>query len=102
MPVSKPTHRTRGKMSQKEHDDKQAAAFWSEAANHAASKIEKAAKIIRDTVITKKAAGRSKPTEVEFQRTTTQKSKMPIKKKIKIKTLTKHFFFKYNHRQLFC
>ena len=78
----KPTHRVRGKTTQAAVDDAASARFWQEFAGEAAvhaAKSEKAAKIIRDTVITKKAAGRTKPAAVEYQRTTTQKSKVPIK-----------------------
>ena len=60
--------------SQKDRDDKESEAFWAEFAEHAAAhaaKSEKAAKIIRDTVVTRKAAGRSVPTKVTYQRSTT-------------------------------
>ena len=75
--------------SQKKSDEDEAEAFWkdfaAESAVHAA-KTEKAAKIIRDTVITRKAAGRTVPTKVTYQRTTTESSDVPLKKpKVKVK-----------------
>ena len=58
---------TRGSESQQERDDRESEAFWREfaadAAVHAA-KSEKAAKVIRDCIITRKAAGRSAPAKV--------------------------------------
>ena len=75
--------------SQKKGEEDEAEAFWkdfaAESAAHAA-KTEKAAKIIRDTVITRKAAGRTVPTKVTYQRTTTESSDVPLKKpKVKVK-----------------
>ena len=72
-----------GSSSQKDRDDKESEAFWAEFAEHAAAhaaKSEKAAKIIRDTVVTRKAAGRSVPTKVTYQRSTTVSSNVPLKK----------------------
>ena len=69
--------------SQKDRDDKESEAFWAEFAKDAAAhaaKSEKAAKIIRDTVITRKAAGRAVPTKVTYQRSTTVSSDVPLKK----------------------
>ena len=73
----------RGPESQQERDDNESEAFWREfaadAAAHAA-KSEKAAKIIRDTVVTRKAAGRTAPTKVTYTRSTTESSNVPLKK----------------------
>ena len=72
-----------GPSSQKDRDDKESEAFWAEFAEHAAAhaaKSEKAAKIIRDTVVTRKAAGRSVLTKVTYQRSTTVSSNVPLKK----------------------
>ena len=78
----KPPTRVRGKKSQEEANKSSEKDWWAdfatEASNHAA-KSEKAAKIIRDTVITRKSAGRTKPKDVEYQRTVVEKSKVPIK-----------------------
>ena len=66
-----------------EADDRESEAFWkefaAEAAAHAA-KSEKAAKIIRDCVITRKAPGRAVPSKVTYQRTTTETSNIPLKR----------------------
>ena len=73
-----------GPSSQQERDDKESEAFWAEFAEHAAAhaaKSEKAAKIIRDTVVTRKATGRTVPTKVTYQRSTTVSSNVPLKKK---------------------
>ena len=74
---------TRGSESQQERDDRESEAFWREfaadAAVHAA-KSEKAAKVIRDCIITRKAAGRSAPTKVTYTRSTTESSNVPLKK----------------------
>ena len=74
----------RGQESQKNRDEREAEEFWrdyvAEAAVHAA-KSEKAAKIIRDTVITRKAAGRTVPTKVTYTRSTTETSNVPLKNK---------------------
>ena len=45
-----------------------------------AAKSEKAAKIIRDCVITRKAPGRAVLSKVTYQRTTTETSNVPLKK----------------------
>ena len=75
--------------TQKDRDDKESEAFWAEFAKDAAAhaaKSEKAAKIIRDTVITRKAAGRTVLTKVTYQRTTTESNDVPLKKpKVKVK-----------------
>ncbi len=73
----------RGQESQKDRDDRESEEFWrdyaADAAVHAA-KSEKAAKIIRDTVVTRKAAGRTAPTKVTYTRSTTESSNVPLKK----------------------
>ena len=70
--------------SERDKADDESEAFWREfaadAAVHAA-KSEKAAKIIRDTVITRKAAGRTAPTKVTYRRSTTETSNIPLKNK---------------------
>ena len=70
--------------SERDKADDESKAFWREfaadAAVHAA-KSEKAAKIIRDTVITRKAAGRTAPTKVTYRRSTTETSNIPLKNK---------------------
>jgi hypothetical protein len=80
--AKKPPTRVSGKQSQKEANKSEEQKFWEdfaiETSQHAA-KSEKAAKIIRDTVITRKAAGRIKPKDVEYQLTVVEKSKVPIK-----------------------
>ena len=74
----------RGQDSERDKADGESEAFWREfaadAAVHAA-KSEKAAKIIRDTVITRKAAGRTAPTKVTYRRSTTETSNIPLKNK---------------------
>ena len=66
-----------------EADDRESEAFWkefaAEAAAHAA-KSEKAAKIIRDCVITRKPPGRTVPSKVTNQRNTTETSNIPLKR----------------------
>ena len=73
----------RGSESQQERDDRESEAFWREfaadAAVHAA-KSERAAKVIRDCIITRKAAGRSAPAKVTYTRSTTESSNVPLKK----------------------
>ena len=73
----------RGLDNQQDQADEESEAFWREfaadAAAHAA-KSEKAAKIIRDTVVTRKAAGRTAPTKVTYTRSTTESSNVPLKK----------------------
>ena len=79
----KPPTRVSCKKSQQEASKKsEHEQFWDDfatEASHHAAKSERAAKIIRDTVITTKPADRTKPKHVEYQRTTVQKSKAPIK-----------------------
>ena len=81
--ANKPPTRVSGKKGQKEASKKsEHEQFWDDfatEASHHAAKSERAAKIIRDTVITTKPADRTKPKHVEYQRTTVQKSKVPIK-----------------------
>ena len=80
--ANKPAVRVRSKKSQEEASKSEHERFWDDfatEATHHAAKSEKAAKIIRDTVITTKPADRTKPKHVEYQRTTVQKSKVPIK-----------------------
>ena len=66
-----------------EADDRESEAFWkefaAEAAVHAA-KSEKAAKIIRHCVITRKPPGRTAPSTVTYLRTTTETSNIPLKR----------------------
>ena len=80
--AGKPAVRVYGKKSQKEASKSEHEKFWDDfatEATHHAAKSEKAAKIIRDTVITTKPSDRTQPKKVEYQRTTVQKSKVPIK-----------------------
>ncbi len=69
--------------SQQERDDRESEAFWREFAANAAAhaaKSEKAAKVIRDCIITRKAAGRSAPAKVTYTRSTMESSNVPLKK----------------------
>ena len=85
--MSKPTHRTIGKASQAQRDEKHHAAmsaalfgdYAAETERHA-KKAAKLAKTIRDTVITTKPAGRDGPTKKHYTRTVTEKSLQPIAK----------------------
>ena len=85
--MSKPTHRTIGKASQAQRDEKHhaamSAALFGDYANETerhAKKAAKLAKTIRDTVITTKPAGRDGPTRKRYTRTVTEKSLQPITK----------------------
>ena len=82
-PLARAAPRAPRPESQQDRADTDSEAFWREfaadAAAHAA-KSEKAAKIIRDTVVTRKAAGRTAPTKVTYTRSTTESSNVPLKK----------------------